>query len=301
MSLPDPLSKDSSLQQISHIALILDQSNELPKPCLMSAEDIACATSPSEIETFANYETAHSMLSTLLEYEAKLQRGFENPRKTILWRDQSLDLASRPRPERTPVCSLPIEQTNPSPPQTYLSLKELLGFGSHRPLMIGQFRFSHPLSNAAEFNGALSEIVHITRTAQLEFAVALDYELIAIPFAPNIQWQKDRRKLWYNVKNIQATELGVLSNPLGAFLRVMWMVLQEIVQKTGETPPVKAFEEVNFVPLMGVQGQEGQWNVVAQNVINMTEFFVFGVEERTRRERMPAVEGDEILIIESDV
>jgi hypothetical protein len=85
MSLPDALSKDSSLQQISHIALILDQSNEFPKPCLMSAENIACSISPSEIETFANYETAHSMISTLLEYETKLQRRFENPRKTTLW------------------------------------------------------------------------------------------------------------------------------------------------------------------------------------------------------------------------
>jgi hypothetical protein len=134
----------------------------------------------------------------------------------------------------------------------------------------------------------------------LEFSVALDYELIAIPFAPNIQWQRDRRKLWYNAKNIQATELGVLSNPLGAFLRVMWMVLQEIVQKTNQKPPVKAFEEVNFVPLLGLLAQEAQWNVVAQNVINMTEFFVFGVEERTRRERMPE-EGDDVLIIVSDV
>jgi hypothetical protein len=300
MDLGEFLIRDPSLQQISHISLLVDQSSDLPKPCLMSAEDIACTTTSCDLDAFANYDTAHTMITSLLEYEAKLRRAFTKRPQTILWRDRSTDLVPRPRRENASVCSLPAEQPLPAPPQTSHSLSDLLGIASPPPLTIGQFRFCHPLANAPEFNGALSEVVHFTRAAQVEFECGLDYELIPIPSSPLISWKRDRRRLWYNTKNMQATELPALDQPLGAFLRLMWLVLQAIVNEIHTSPPVASFEEVNFIPLLPYPQHEGRWNAVAQNVINVARFFVFALEERARRQGLrEASDSDDAIVIET--
>lgn len=61
------------------------------------------------------------------------------------------------------------------------------------------------------------------------------------------------------------------------------MVRQEIVRKVRVDTPANAFEEVNFVPLLGQAPQEEQWNMIVQNVINVVKFFMFGLEENTKR------------------
>jgi hypothetical protein len=267
----------------------------------MSAEGIACTTSASDREKFTNYEIGYAMVTSRLEYEAKLRRAFKKCPQTTLWPDQSLDLIPRRCHENTTVCSLPVDQPAPATPQTHLSLSELLGLTSSRPLTIGQFRFSHPLTNAPEFNGALSEVVHFTCAAHVEFEAELDYELIPIPSSPLIAWKRDQRRLWYNTKNMQATELAALEQPLGALLRLMWLVLQMVVNEVRTSPPVTSFEEVNFVPLLPQPQQEAQWNARAQNVINVAKLFVFALDERTRKQGVPdPTESDDVLVIEID-
>ena len=83
------LSVDPSLQRINYILTVADEMGDFPKPCLMSAEDVALATSPAEIDFFANYETANQMLTSLIEYEGKLQRAFEHPKVTTIHREKS--------------------------------------------------------------------------------------------------------------------------------------------------------------------------------------------------------------------
>jgi hypothetical protein len=88
----------------------------------MSAENIACITSPSDLVMFVNYETEYAMVTSFLEYEAMLRRDFKKCPQTTLSRDQSLDSIPRRRHENTTACSLPVHQSEPYTPHDNLSL-----------------------------------------------------------------------------------------------------------------------------------------------------------------------------------
>jgi hypothetical protein len=133
------------------------------------------------------------------------------------------------------------------------------------------------------------------------FEAELHYKFIPILSSSFIVWKCDQRRLWYNTKNMQTTQLAALEQPLGALLRLMWLVLQMVVNEVRTSLPVTSFEEVNFVPLLPQPLQEAQWNARAQNVINIAKFFIFALEERTRKKGVPEpTENDDLLMIETD-
>lgn len=300
---------DPSLQRISIISTLADQISDLPKPCLMSAEDVALATSPAEIDFFANYTTANEMLSSLIEYEGKLQRAFEHPRHTTIHRVKSRnDMTDfmKPPEEQPPPVRLPDED----PSDLFLpearvfndgtSFIDLMGFSAQKPLVVMGFHLLHPLVRASEFNGAISEIVHFAHAAQLAFAVEPDYALIPIPSCALIQYRNERMRLWYNVKKPQATELQALQQALTYFTGLCWKILSKAADVIGAEKPIAKFEDMNIAPLVTNAGLEAQWTMTAQNLVGVAKFFAFALQEKCRRPEVVENSDDvpDLLIID---
>jgi hypothetical protein len=275
---------DPSLQRISFITTICDQIPELPKPCLMSAEEIALASSPGEIELFANQATANAMLTSLLEYETKLQRAFEKPESCAMTREQSLVFNTTPwlphsPPHKTPLRSLP--------PATGLmssgvfkdvpNFIDLLGIEEKR---IAGYSLVHPVLNADQFNGAISEIVHLAKTMQSVLGKYNEYELVPIPGHAMISFGKDRRRLWYDSKKPQSAEIPSLQEAFQRFLRLCWMLLAE--SRASHPFHLDKLDDIDFVPLLMNPSHEREWDDVSKNVISMAKYFALYVQESVK-------------------
>ena len=282
---------DPSLQRISIVSTLADQISDLPKPCLMSAEDVALATSPAEIDFFANYATANQMLTSLIEYEGKLQRSFENPKQTTIHRVKSRnDMADfmRMTEQIHELVCLPEEEPDEllqHEAQVFnegTSFLDLMGFNTQKPLAIMGFHLVHPLARPNEFNGAISEIVHLTHAAQLAFAVEPDYTLIPIPSCALIQYKNERMRLWYNMKKHEETEIQALQQSLTYFLNLCWKVMTKASEVLGAQMPIEKFEDMNLSPLIANAALESQWNSIAQKLINVAKFFAFALQEKCR-------------------
>jgi hypothetical protein len=279
------IATDSSLQRISFIMTVSEQIAELPKPCLLSAEEIALASSPGEIELFANHATANAMLTSLLEYETKLQRAFEKPEVHSIARDQSLVFSISNSPPHSTLHEIPRQELPPkvaiyddyyvarSPP-----FVDLLRIEKNK---IGGYSLLHPLINAEQFNGAISEIVHLAKTVQGIVKIYGEYELLPIPGHAMISFGKDRRKLWCDPKKPQSTEILSLQEACQRFLRLCWMLLAEC--KISESRAIGSIEEINFVGLLPNVSNDGQWEAVCEKVILMAKCFAIWVRITAER------------------
>lgn len=263
--------------------------SSFPKGCLMSAEDIALASTSSEIDFFSNLETANRILTTLIEYEKKLQRAFNDnsePEKRVsIMRNQSiagLNDFARSVYKPTPTYSLPpADPTVTFSPDVRINTKfsDLFGFSSKKPSISG-FTLVPPLFNHLEFNGAMYKIAHIALSVQTFFDIPSSCQILPMPSATLLICPQEKRKLYFLPKKSQPIqEIQELQITTENFLNLCITILNNANSKLNNiVQPIK-LEEINIAPMLNLTSIPNEWTIAAFGVIKMAQKLVEIINE----------------------
>lgn len=270
------------LEMLSNVIQSINMGHEsLPKTCLLSAEDIAGATSAAEIDFFSNFDTADSILTTLLEHENRLKRAFESTGSTSIHRPCSRANLNEFLSQNTlPQVSYQLPQVEEVEPLqisciTPLNFSEFIGFnGNSKPNQIGQFLLVHPLAHPFEFNNAINEIALVAHAVQTSFQIRPEIMLIPVPGFPQMQFgKKERKRLWFNSKIDPQTEINDLQQTLVKFTQLLFIIAKDSCEALHIECPIKSADEINISVALVSPPQPNVWNPYALKLCDLARFF----------------------------
>lgn len=263
--------------------------SSFPKGCLMSAEDIALASTPSEIDFISNFDTANQILTTLFEHEKKLQRAFEKPeqrnqisiirhKSTPCLNENSANngsflLSSSP-------CFLPDEDFSDALIQndsinTNFNFLGLFGFSDKVPVIAG-YKILPPLQNNSEFNGAFYKISHIVHSIQSYFDISPEKQIIPFPSATIFLLNKERRKLYFIPKKSQIIQdIQALKETMDEFLSLSIKITDFFSKKFNLTSISRDYDKIRSITsMLNLSSATQEWNHAALAVIKMAKRLV---------------------------
>ncbi|OHT04128.1 hypothetical protein TRFO_06436 [Tritrichomonas foetus] len=258
--------------------------NSFPKGCLMTAEDIAMATSPNEVDFFGNLDTANRILTVLIEHETKLQRAFEKnaefENKSNMTRNQSLtgisDFASMTNmPFQT--ASLPAVDSTVTFSQSVhvdTHFSSLFEFNLNKLILAG-FRLLPPLANSSEFNGAIYKLAFFAHSVQNVFEISSDIQIFPYPSSTIIQIQNEKRKLYFLPKKSQIQDIQALQITVDAFLRNCIVIANSSSAKLNlkHFVPFK-YDDLNITAMLNMSSVQSEWTQAACGIIKLAQHLV---------------------------
>ncbi|KAK8838332.1 hypothetical protein M9Y10_035755 [Tritrichomonas musculus] len=264
--------------------------SSFPKGCVMSAEDIALATTNSEIDFISNFDTANQILTTLFEHEKKLQRAFEKGseqhNQISIIRHQStpclnenLVNAGAFSPSLNP-SSLPEEDFSESIMQndsinTSFNFIGLFGFSDKIPVICG-YKLLPPLQNYSEFNGAIYEISHIVHSIQSYFDFSPEKQIVPYPSAAILILNKEKRKLYFIPKKTQMMQdIQALKESIGEFLSLCIQTADYFSKKFNLSSISSDYDKVRSLSsILNLTTITPEWNYSALAVIKLSKRLV---------------------------
>lgn len=261
--------------------------SSFPKGCLMSAEDIALSSTPSEIDFISNFDTANQILTTLIEHEKKLQRAFEKQpeqkNQISIIRHQStpclnenlannnaFSLSSKPY-------SLPDEDFSDAVIQndsinTNFNFLGLFGFSDKTPV-IGGYKILPPLQNHSEFNGAIFKISHIVHSIQSYFDISPEKQIVPYPSATIFILNNERRKLYFIPKKSQIIQdIQVLKDTMNDFLSLSIKIADFFSKKFNLPSISREYDKIkSLTSMLNLSSATQEWNHAALAIMKMVK------------------------------